>query len=437
MDKQHHLPTVRPTHWLKGSVDEFFLNPLVFLEKSKLELGPSFRFRAGLKWFCIFTAPEEIQEIFSAASNEFLVKEQNTAKILGQSVLTSDGETWKRQRKEANRYFSKDHLNSLISSLGPTIEKRLVKTVTTKEAVSINMQDFSVNLVCDLTIKLLFKSVTDGDFSELSHSVHIMTDYIRRYSSAVVKLPLWIPSKNNRTFKKAHQHFEHYFRKLNQLASESGEGNLLKHLAKDPLCSEQELYNEAMTFFLAGFETTANALFWCLYCLAHNPNAIQRIQEEIKDVDLNSFTDLEALKHLPFIKASVMEGLRLYPVAWFRSKIANSNAKIGKFDIQKGNIVWVCSYLTHRDENLWPNPDIFQPERFLNEKLIKPFSYVPFGGGKTFCIGKEMAMMELTVILAHLFKSYEFDFSATPLLQPLASITLRPNKAWIVKIRKK
>lgn len=439
LEKTKKLPQVAPTHWLKGSVDEFFASPLEFLTKAKAELGPSFRFRAGPKWFCIFTSPVEIQEIFSNPHNETLLKEQNTAMILGQTVLTANGETWKRQRKEANKYFSKDHLNSLFVSLTKMINKRMDETVPENAPVTINIHDFSVNLVCDLTIGLLFKAEAGGDFSKLSHSVHLMTDYIRRYSSSLVKLPLWIPTKNNREFKKAHTEFENYFRELNSRASQNGDGNLLKHLSNDPHCTEQELYNEAMTFFVAGFETTANALFWIMYCLANNPEALKQIQNEVRDLDLEAFDSLESLKKLPYTRASVTEGLRLYPVAWFRSKVAVKDTTIGGFEVSKGNIVWVCSYLTHRDESLFKDAEAFRPERFLpeNAKEVKPFSYVPFGGGKTFCIGKEMAMMELVMVVAHLFKSYEFDFSKTPELRPLASITLRPKDAWTVSVRRK
>lgn len=439
MNKIKKLPSVPTTHWLKGSVDDFFKSPLDFLTQARTDLGPSFRFRAGPKWFCIFTSPLEIQEIFSNSHNETLLKEQNTAMILGQTVLTANGETWKRQRKEANKYFSKDHLNSLFSSITKMINTRMKTTVPGTEVVTINIHDFSVNLVCDLTIGLLFKAPAGSDFSHLSHSVHIMTDYIRRYSSSLVKVPRWIPTKSNRDFTKAHKKFENYFRELNSRASQSGDGNLLKHLSNDPECSEQELYNEAMTFFVAGFETTANALFWCLYCLAKNPDAVKNIQKEIENLELDSFADLESLKKLPYTRAVVTEGLRLYPVAWFRSKVAAKNTTIGGYNIKKGNIVWVCSYLTHRDETLWKDADLFKPERFLaeNSKDIRPFSYVPFGGGKTFCIGKEMAMMELIMVVAHLFKSYEFDFSNTPDLKPLASITLRPKDAWNVTVRKK
>ena len=439
MNKIKQLPSVPSSHWLKGSVDDFFKSPLDFLTLARKDLGPSFRFRAGPKWFCIFTSPAEIQEIFSNPHNETLLKEQNTAMILGQTVLTANGETWKRQRKEANKYFSKEHLNSLFFSLNKMINTRMQTTVPNNEAVTVNVHDFSVNLVCDLTIGLLFKAQAGGDFSHLSHSVHIMTDYIRRYSSSLIKVPKWIPTKNNREFKKAHKEFENYFRELNARASQSGDGNLLKHLSNDPHCSEQELYNEAMTFFVAGFETTANALFWCLYCLAKNPEVVKKIQNEVENVDLNSFCDLESLKKLPYTRSVVTEGLRLYPVAWFRSKVAAKNTTIGGYSISKGNIVWVCSYLTHRDETLWKDPALFKPERFLpeNAKDVKPFSYVPFGGGKTFCIGKEMAMMELIMTTAHLFKFYEFDFSNTPDLKPLASITLRPKDAWNVTMRKK
>lgn len=433
------LPAVESNHWLKGSVDEFFKSPLQFLALAKKEHGPSFRFRAGPKWFCIFTNPKEIQEIFSNTHTETLLKEQNTAMILGQTVLTANGEIWKRQRKEANKYFSKEQLNSLFGHLGTMINKRLDATIPTHDSTQINIHDFSVNLVCDLTIGLLFKAEAGGDFSHLSHSVHLMTDYIRRYSSSLIKIPLWVPTKNNRQFKIAHKEFENYFRELNSRASKTGDGNLLKYLAQDPNCNEQELYNEAMTFFVAGFETTANTLFWCMYCLAHNPEAISKINQELSSVDLNSFNDLESMKQLPFIRACVMEGLRLYPVAWFRSKVAAADTTIGGYEIEKGNIVWVCSYLTHRDEQLWEEASKFQPERFMNEnaKAVKPFSYVPFGGGKTFCIGKEMAMMELVMVVAHLFKNFEFDFSNTPKLEPLASITLRPKVAWNVSVRRK
>jgi cytochrome P450 len=193
--------------------------------------------------------------------------------------------------------------------------------------------------------------------------------------------------------------------------------------------SDKQLRDEIMTIFLAGHETTANALTWGLYLLSQYPEVEKKYLEEINRVLEGKTPTLEDMRNMPYLTQIIHEVLRLYPPAWILGRTAMEDDFIDGYLVKKGNNILISPYQVHRDKNFWENPNDFIPERFTPEKMkdLHKFVYFPFGGGPRFCIGNNFAMIEMQLIFAMIGQKYKLtlqpDFKVE--LDPL--ITLRPK----------
>jgi cytochrome P450 len=203
---------------------------------------------------------------------------------------------------------------------------------------------------------------------------------------------------------------------------EEGEGSL----------SDEQVRDEVLTLFLAGHETTANALTWGWYLLSQNPEAAERMHAEIDQVLAERTPSLEDLPKLPYTSGVFSETLRLYPPAWAIGRRALEDVELGGFLIPARCVVLLSPYVTHRDPRWFPEPESFRPERWVtsehDEETARPkFAYFPFGGGARVCIGERFAGMEGVLLLAAIAQKWTFSHQTGHKVQPQAQITLRPK----------
>jgi cytochrome P450 len=199
---------------------------------------------------------------------------------------------------------------------------------------------------------------------------------------------------------------------------EEGEGSL----------SDEQVRDEVLTLFLAGHETTANALTWGWYLLSQNPDAAERMHREIEQVLGGRTPSLEDLPKLPYTSGVFSETLRLYPPAWAIGRRALEDIELGGFLIPARCVILMSPYVTHRDPRWFSEPDAFRPERWLSEDASRPkFAYFPFGGGARVCIGERFAGMEGVLLLAAIAQKWSFALQPGHKVQPQAQITLRPK----------
>jgi cytochrome P450 len=202
--------------------------------------------------------------------------------------------------------------------------------------------------------------------------------------------------------------------------------------------TDVQLRDEVMTMVLAGHETTANLLTWTFRLLSEHPDVERRVREEALRV-LGPHRDpvLDDVKKLEETRLVLEEALRLYPPAWMFERQAIAADTLGGFDIEKGDIVGICSYVMHRHPKHWDNPEGFDPDRFRAERSAsRPrYAYLPFGGGPRTCIGNHFAMMEAQILLSMIVRDYriELDPSHPVVLDPV--ITLRPKRG--VRVRRR
>jgi cytochrome P450 len=200
---------------------------------------------------------------------------------------------------------------------------------------------------------------------------------------------------------------------------------------------DQQVRDEIMTLFLAGHETTANALSWTFYLLAQNPKAERRLHAELDSVLGNRPPTLADLPRLPYTKMVFSESLRLFPPAWVVGRTATAPDHIGGYTIPKGATVLMSQYLMHRHPVYWDQPDQFKPERFESETDRPRYAYFPFGGGPRLCIGEPFAWMEGELLIATLAQQWRFKLAPGAMVEPDPSITLRPKYGLPMVLKKR
>ncbi len=199
--------------------------------------------------------------------------------------------------------------------------------------------------------------------------------------------------------------------------------------------TDRQLRDEVLTIFLAGHETTANALSWTFYLLSLHPDAARRMGAELHDVLHGRSPEVADLGKLVFTTAVLKESMRLFPPAWIIGRRAIEGDTIGGYDIPRDSIVFVSPWVTHRHPDFWENPEGFDPERFLPERAaeIHRYAYFPFGAGPRICIGQGFAMIETVLLLATLAQKIRLDLVSAHRVVPQPSITLRPRDGILVR----
>jgi cytochrome P450 len=202
--------------------------------------------------------------------------------------------------------------------------------------------------------------------------------------------------------------------------------------------TDDQLRDEIMTLFMAGHETTANALCWTWYLLAQNPEAKQKLHAELDGILQGAPPSLADLPRLPFTEMVVKESMRLYPPAWGIGRRAIQDFELNGYRIPAGTNVFLMQWLTHRDERFFPDPERFEPERWRDDPIrcgkLPRFAYFPFGGGPRVCIGAGFAMMEAVLLLATIAQRYSFSLPPSSKVTPFFSITLRPKNGLTMQL---
>jgi cytochrome P450 len=252
----------------------------------------------------------------------------------------------------------------------------------------------------------------------------------------VLFIPQWLPTPTNIRLERAIRQIEKVLYRMIAEKRSAGRdaGDLLSMLltAQDEdgsRMTDQQLRDEAITLFLAGHETTANALSWTWWLLAQNPSVETKLHAELRTVLAGRAPSLEDLPKLVYTNHIITESMRLYPPAWGTARTAIEDHEIAGYAVPKGSGVSFAQWTVHRDARWYDAPGEFRPERWEGDllKRIPRFAYSPFGGGPRQCIGNTFALMETALILATIAQQYRFRLVEEHPVVPLASITLRPR----------
>jgi cytochrome P450 len=292
----------------------------------------------------------------------------------------------------------------------------------------------------------MFSLDVSREADQLGQAVSFLMAYINRTMLSLMPLPLWVPTPANRKVRQQlHVMDKMIYQLINQRRStQEPYSDLLslllgvKHDETGERMSDQHLRDEIITLFVAGHETTANALSWTFYLLSHNPRWEAAARREAQSVLGTRSASFDDIMRLPVIHSIVQEAMRLYPPAWIIGRQAIEEDNIGGYRIQKNAVVIISPYVLHRLPGVWRNPDEFSPERFFQESKEKyhRFAYIPFGTGPRVCIGSQFAMLETQLVIATILRDFRLELAPHQTVLPEPLITPRPKNGMKMLLRK-
>ncbi len=432
-------PTARPAGWIPGAnLRAMQRDPIAFLSRLAREYGDVVHFTFGPQHLYFFNHPEAVREILVVKQRAFHKGRalQRTKIILGEGLLTSEGEHHKRQRRLAQPAFHRDRVTRYAQVM---VDRARRTRDRWRDGDVIDIHHEMMRLTLSIVAKTLFDAEVDSEADEiggaLTDLMHMFPLLLNPFAEILRRLPL----PQTRRFKRSIARLDRTIYAIIEERRASGEdrGDLLSMLllAQDDEgdgggMTDQQLRDETMTLFLAGHETTANALAWTWYLLAQHPEVEQELRREVESEPL----DYSRLKYTEMVFA---ESLRLYPPAYVMGRLAVDDVTIGDTLVPRGAIAIVSQAVTHHDARWWPDPERFDPLRFAPEaSASRPkFAYFPFGGGPRVCIGEGFAWMEGALLLATIAKKWRMELVSRDVERhPL--ITLRPKGGIQVRLRR-
>lgn len=413
--------------------------------------GDAIFFRLGPFRATLVRSPELIRRVFvdNAANYSKQTRGYQKARlVLGDGLVTSEGELWQRQRRIANPAFSRQR----VAAFGPVITDAVAAMLVrwreqTAGDAAIDIFQEMMRLTLRIALQTLLGTTAEAELETLSPAVSELLTRTNDIITNPLSLPQWAPTPKNWRFKRALATLDNFVyatiaRRRQEQAAGQQATDLLSLLlaARDEETgrgmSDQLLRDEAVTTLIAGHETTANALTWAIYLLATNPRTLEALEAEVDQVLRGRTPTVDDLPKLPYTRAAIEEAMRLYPPAWMIGRAAKEADVLGPYSVDAGDFVLVSPYVTHRNPNVWDDVDTFDPTRFIDGRsdALPKFSYIPFGGGQRFCIGATFAMIEATLILAMIAQAARIRPLPDPPVVPWAMITLRVKNGVRAKI---
>lgn len=358
--------------------------------------------------------------------------------LLGQGLLTSEGEVWKRQRRVSQPAFTRERVQGFDELITSSTLELLDRWSTASQSGQPLRLDHQLS---GLTLAIVARAIFGSDLTGINEYFGEAVDVLNRFMGHFDPMEDSAAGREARAaYAKAVGFLNGLVRLLVQgrrLEGTEGRDDLLSRLieglAKDSHAAspeaERELRDQVVTMLMAGHETTAKALTWTSVLLHNHPEVAQRLDAELDGVLAGRIPNAADVPNLPFCQQVIQEALRLYPPVWLLSRRSVGEDQLGEFDVPAGTLVCVSPYILHRDERFWERPQDFDPDRFSEARSVgRPdYAYIPFSGGPRHCIGRHLAMLEAQLVLATIRQRVRVTLVEGHPIEPEALVTLRPR----------
>ncbi|MDQ2811050.1 MAG: cytochrome P450 [Actinomycetota bacterium] len=429
-----------------GLLRKLWFDRLSLLTDAASEFGDVVRFAMGPKTIYFFNHPDHAKHVLSDNASNYhkgMGLAEARRRILGDGLLTSEDEVWKRQRRIIAPAFRRDRLagfTSVVTDAGEALVGRLNARVGGTVDLAEEMTQ--------LTMSVLGKTLLAADLSPLrmlGPAFEVAQDQAMFEMVTLGALPIWLPLPRNYRFRRARGQLEEAVEVLVSSRTQAGarDGTDLLSLLSAAYASEPDararwrvLRDELVTILLAGHETTASTLSWTWYLLSRHPEAAAALHAEAVEVLGDRTPGHEDLARLPYTTTVIQEAMRLYPPVWGLTRKSVAADEIDGYRIPAGADVMICPYTLHRHPGFWPEPDEFRPERFATSAAVTThrYAYIPFGAGPRVCVGSHLGMMEATLIAAMVARDFRFELAAGARPQPEAMLALRVRGGLPVRV---
>ena len=435
-DSAFELPPSQRPDLFGGHFRSFRKDPTGFLTR-QAALGDVSYFRLGPQPAYAVAHPDMIRDLFVISHAKFKKGRalQRAKALLGEGLLTSEGAFHLRQRRMIQPAFHRDRIADYSTVM---VEETLKSTQKWKEGEILDIDKEMMHLTLRIVGRTLFSADVTNEADEVGHAMTTVTQLFNflllPFSELLEKLPI----PHSRRFHRARDTFNNVIYRMIDQRRRSGEnkGDLLSMLllARDEddsgIMTDQQIRDEALTLFLAGHETTANALTWTWMLLSQNPEKAVNLYAELDEVLEGRPPLYEDVTKLAYTERVVAETMRLYPPAWTVGRLAIKDHEFGGYRIPTGALVLASQWVMHRDKRYWDDPDTFSPERWETlsiKEASQKFVYFPFGGGVRRCIGEGFAWTEAILLLATIAQRWRLELVPEQKIGLNPMITLRPK----------
>ncbi len=426
-------PGPSPESWTAG-FKTYSRDPLSFMPNLVKEYGDIVTMRYYNFRVYFVSHPDYIEQVLVNDNRKYIKGRilRKNKQLFGNGLLTSEGDFWLRQRRLAQPAFHRARIATYADTM-VRYATRLASEWSNGDERDIHAEMMRLTLA--IVAKTLFDTDVDHEAKRVGHALEAIMHFNSDFRKLILT-PSWLPTprKIRATFATAKLNRIIYRFIEERRQSKNDNGDLLSMLlaARDDdgsSMTDKQLRDEAITIFLAGHETTANALSWTWMLLAQNPAVETKLHAELDAVLHGRAPSLDDVPNLPYTGQVITESLRLYPPAWGMARIAIEDVEIAGYPIPKGCGVSLAQWVVHRDPRWFDTPLEFRPERWEGDllKRLPRFAYFPFGGGPRQCIGNNFAVMEAVLLLATIAQKFRIRLVPGKVIVPAASITLRPK----------
>jgi cytochrome P450 len=405
-----------------------------FLELART-YGALAGFRIGRWRLFLASDPDLIQQVLITDAKHYIKHfgARTFKPVLGNGLVTSEGEFWLRQRRLIQPAFLKARVLSYVPEM---IELTKAMLECWSPGASVDVESEFSALTSAIALKTLFGLDGQGDRERLDVSLRLAFDLLTTRLDGPFQVPIWLPTPANLRLRRA-------IIELNRGVDGFIATGHARHPPGNDLLStmisaqaedgtqmtDRQLRDEAMTLYLAGHETTALTLAWTWYLLSQHPHVEEKLASEWGRVLGGRAPGADDLAALPYTAAVIAESMRLYPPVYALGREATTDLELGGYRVKRGYTVLMSQWVNHRDPKYFPDPERFSPERWEDglEKKLPKFAYYPFGGGQRMCVGSHFANVEAMIVLATVGQKYKFTLEPDAVIDIKPQITLLPK----------
>jgi cytochrome P450 len=419
----------------------FRRDPIAFLQDLAGRYGDVVHFRLGWKHAFLLNHPDLVQQFLAANASKQTrgpVMQRGRA-VMGQGLLTSEDPLHAAQRKLIQPAFHRDQITRHAKVMVQYAD-RTCRRWQPGEILDLHKE--MLRLTLSILGNTLFDTEIEEDAAEIGEAVTELMSLVDLVFVPFSRYLTHMPLPGMRQLKGVRKRLDHLIYGLIHERLRSGEDRgdllsmLLRHQPADSNSARaiRQVRDECVTILLAGHETIANALTYALFLLTQHPEHVQRVRTEVGQVAGQKPLGAEDFDRLNFTHRVVSESMRLYPPVWILGRAITEPCSIGRYTAPRGSILFVSQYLLHRDARFFPEPTVFDPDRFLERHKACRSAYFPFGAGPRRCIGEGFAWMEGVLALATILRDSEIELLPQTKLVLDPKVTLRPKLPVLVRV---
>lgn len=422
---------------------KFLKNPIPLINEAMEEYGDTYITYLGATTRSYMSRdPDFTQYILQKNNKNYHKSKLQTkavGKYVGQGLLTTNGEYWLKQRRLIQPGFKKDKIVKLMGLMYEVVEEYVgeLRSRLKDGPKEIEITEEMSLLTLRIISKALFSTGIEGEQLELLNKAvtDLQTAIIKNVRQPMFNWWRSLTGENAKNDKLSQQTYDLITDIIEARRKDTGEYNdlldmLLHSVYEDTgeSMTTKQILDEALIIFVAGHETTANALSWTLYLLDQHPDISDKLLAESNAVELSGDITYMDVAKMEYNRQILSESMRLYPPAWITDRVALEDDEANGVKIKKGDVIGLYIYGTHHSPKLWDDPEKFDPSRFKKDKMksYHPYAYYPFGGGPRLCIGQQFAMVEMQLSLMELIKNFKFELKEGHPIELSPLVTLRP-----------